>query len=91
MLSSAPTARRVLLASRWISSGRNTPRFSRMALCSDVSAAETRIQEAQAAAVGNIGQVAGEVAQAAIQRLIGVEVDQAAAGKAVKATMGGEG
>ena len=60
-------------------------------LAGEVSAAEARIHEAQAAAVGNIGQVAGEVAQAAIQRLMGVEVDQAAAGKAVKAAMAGEG
>ena len=60
-------------------------------LAGEVSAAEARIHEAQAAAVGNIGQVAGEVAQAAIQRLVGVEVDQAAAGKAVEAAMAGEG
>ena len=60
-------------------------------LAGEVSAAEARIHEAQAAAVGNIGQVAGEVAQAAIQRLIGVEVDQAAAGKAVETAMAGEG
>ncbi len=60
-------------------------------LTGEVAEAETRIHEARAAAVGNIGQVAGEVAQAAIQRLIGVEVDQAAAGKAVKAAMAGEG
>ena len=60
-------------------------------LAGEVSAAEARIHDAQAAAVGNIGQVAGEVAQAAIQRLVGVEVDQAAAGKAVEAAMAGEG
>lgn len=60
-------------------------------LAGEVGEAEIRIDEAKAAAVDNIGQVAGEVAQAAIQRLIGVQVDQAAAGKAVKATMAGEG
>ena len=60
-------------------------------LAGEVREAEIRIDEAKAAAVDNIGQVAGEVAQAAIQRLIGVQVDQAAAGKAVKATMAGEG
>ncbi len=60
-------------------------------LAGEVAEAETRIHEAKTAAVDNIGQVAGEVAQAAIQRLIGVEVDQAAAGKAVKAAMAGEG
>ncbi len=53
-----------------------------------VAEAAARIHEARSAAVDNIGQVAGEVAQAAIQRLVGVEVDQAAAGKAVKAAMG---
>jgi F-type H+-transporting ATPase subunit b len=60
-------------------------------LAGEVGAAEARILEAKTAAVGNIGQVAGEVAQATIQRLIGVEVDQAAAGKAVKAALRGEG
>jgi F-type H+-transporting ATPase subunit b len=60
-------------------------------LAEEVSAAEARIVEAKRAAVDNIGQVAGEVAQAAYQRLIGVEVDEAAAGKAVKAALRGEG
>jgi F-type H+-transporting ATPase subunit b len=60
-------------------------------LAEDVGAAEARILEAKTAAVDNIGQVAGEVAQAAIRRLIGVEIDQASAGKAVKAAMRGEG
>ena len=60
-------------------------------LAEEVGAAEARILEAKTAAVDNIGQVAGEVAQAAIQRLIGVEVDKAAAGKAVKAALRGQG
>ena len=60
-------------------------------LAEEVSAAEARIQEAKTAAVANIGQVAGEVAQAAVERLIGIEVDQATAGKAVEITMGKEG
>lgn len=60
-------------------------------LAEEVSAAESRLLEAKTAAVANIGQVAGEVAQAAVERLIGVEVDQATAGKAVEITMGKEG
>lgn len=60
-------------------------------LAEEVGAAEARILEAKTAAVDNIGQVAGEVAQAAVRRLIDVEVDRAAAGKAVKAAMRGQG
>ncbi len=60
-------------------------------LAGEVAEAETQIHKAKAAAVDNIGQVAGEVAQAAVGRLIGVEVDQATAGKAVETTMGKEG
>lgn len=60
-------------------------------LAEDVGDAEARILEAKTAAVENVGQVAGEVALAAVQRLIGVEVDRAAAGKAVKAALRGQG
>ena len=52
-------------------------------------AAEARIRDAREAAVANINQVAGEVAQAAARKLIGVEIDAAAADKAVTAAMKG--
>ena len=60
-------------------------------LAGDVKAAEARIDEAKRAAIGNIGQVATEVAQAAIRRLIGLDVDAAAAESSVKAALQGKG
>lgn len=60
-------------------------------LADEVKAAEARILEAKQAAVQNIGQLAGEVAQAAVRRLIELEVDEATAGGAVAAVMKGEG
>ena len=60
-------------------------------LAGDVKAAEARIDEAKQAAVGNIGQVATEVAQAATRRLIGLDVDAAAAESSVKAVQQGKG
>jgi F-type H+-transporting ATPase subunit b len=60
-------------------------------LAEDVKAAEARIDEAKQAAVGNINQVATEVAQAATRRLIGLDVDAAAAAASVKAVLEGKG
>lgn len=60
-------------------------------LSDDVKAAEARILEAKKAAVGNINEVAAEVAQAATLRLIGLEVDDKAAAASVKAVAGGKG
>ena len=59
-------------------------------LAGDVKTAEARIDEAKRAAIGNIGQVATEVAQAAIRRLIGLDVDAAAAESSVKAALQGK-
>jgi F-type H+-transporting ATPase subunit b len=58
-------------------------------LAEDGRAAEARILEAKTAAIGNIAQVAAEVAQSAARRLIGVEVEAKAAGAAVKAVQRG--
>ncbi len=55
-------------------------------LAADVKSAESRIAEAKQAALGNIRQVAGDTARAAVQRLIGTEVDEASAAEAVAAT-----
>jgi len=52
---------------------------------------QTKFLEAKRAAVGNISQVATEVAQAAARRLIDLEVDAAAAETSVKAVMKGKG
>ena len=60
-------------------------------LAGDVKSAESRIEDAKQAAVGNIGQVAAEVAQAATRRLIGLDVDAAAAESSVKAALQGKG
>ena len=60
-------------------------------LAEDVKAAEARIDEAKQAAVGNINQVATEVAQAATRRLIGLDVDAAAAAASVKAVLESKG
>ncbi len=55
-------------------------------LAADVKSAERRIAKAKKAALGNIRQVASEAARAAVQRLIGTEVDEASAAEAVAAT-----
>ena len=60
-------------------------------LAKDVKAAEARILEAKKAAVGNISQVATEVAQAAARRLIDLDVDAAAADASVKAVLEAKG
>jgi F-type H+-transporting ATPase subunit b len=52
-------------------------------LARDIKAGEVEIGRARAAAVGNIRGVAAEVAQAAVERLIGVKVDGAHAAAAV--------
>jgi F-type H+-transporting ATPase subunit b len=52
-------------------------------LARDIKAGEERIAKARADAVGNIRGVAAEVAQAAVERLIGVKVDPARAAAAV--------
>jgi len=54
-------------------------------LAKDVKAAEDRIAASRQAALGNIEQLAAELAQAATERLIGVKVDAAAAKSAVGA------
>ena len=52
-------------------------------LVRDIKAGEERIGRAREEAVGNIRGVAAEVAQAAVERLIGVKVDGARAAAAV--------
>jgi F-type H+-transporting ATPase subunit b len=49
----------------------------------DIKAGEERIAQARAEAVGNIRGVAAEVAQAAVERLIGVKIDKGQAAAAV--------
>ncbi len=56
-------------------------------LAAEVEAAEGRIETAKTDALANIRQVASEVARAAIQRLIGVEVDPGKADEAVAAVL----
>ena len=56
-------------------------------LAAEVEAAEGRIDAAKTDALANIRQVASEVARAAIQRLIGVEVDPGKADEAVAAVL----
>ena len=56
-------------------------------LAAEVEAAEDRIDAAKTDALANIRQVASEVARAAIQRLIGVEVDPGKADEAVAAVL----
>lgn len=56
-------------------------------LAADVKAAEARIAEAMQGALANLRPVASEAARAATQRLIGVDVDQSQAEKAVAAAM----
>lgn len=59
-------------------------------IAQNTQAAEQRIEAARSEAIGNIRSVAVEVAQAATRRLIGVEIDEDAAGRAVEeATQGG--
>jgi F-type H+-transporting ATPase subunit b len=50
----------------------------------DIKSAEERIAHARGEAVGNIRGVAADVAQAAVERLIGVKVDRARAAAAVE-------
>ena len=52
----------------------------------EVKAAEDRIAAARQSALGNIEQLAAELAQAATERLIGVKVDAASAKSAVGAS-----
>ncbi|MGE5148016.1 MAG: F0F1 ATP synthase subunit B' [Candidatus Eiseniibacteriota bacterium] len=52
-------------------------------LARDIKTGEERIAKARAEAVGNIRGVAAEVAQAAVERLVGVKVDPARAAAAV--------
>jgi F-type H+-transporting ATPase subunit b len=52
-------------------------------LARDIKSAEERIAKARADAVGNLRGVAAEIAQAAVERLIGVKVDPARAATAV--------
>ncbi|MEE9481077.1 MAG: F0F1 ATP synthase subunit B' [Kiloniellales bacterium] len=56
-------------------------------LAAEVEAAEGRIEAAKTDALANIRQVASEVARAATQRLIGVEVDPGKADEAVAAVL----
>lgn len=56
-------------------------------LATEVEAAEGRIEAAKTDALANIRQVASEVARAATQRLIGVEVDPGKADEAVAAAL----
>lgn len=56
-------------------------------LATEVEAAEGRIEAAKTDALANIRQVASEVARAATQRLIGVEVDPGKADEAVAAVL----
>lgn len=62
-----------------------TERHAQLAerLARDVKSAEERIARARAEAVGNIRGVAAEIAQAAVERLVGVKVDAARAAAAV--------
>jgi F-type H+-transporting ATPase subunit b len=53
------------------------------ALAREGAAAEAAIAAAKGRAMGEIREAAAEIAQAAVERLIGVEVDRAAALKAV--------
>lgn len=53
-------------------------------LARDIKSAEERIAGARTEAVGNIRGVAADVAQAAVERLIGVKVDRARAAAAVE-------
>ena len=54
-------------------------------LAKDIQAAEARIGKGREAAIGNVAAIAGELAQAATQRLAGVSVDASAAAAAVAA------
>lgn len=54
-------------------------------LAQDIQAAEARIGKGREAAMGNVAAIAGELAQAATQRLAGVSVDGATAAAAVAA------
>ena len=58
-------------------------------LASQVEEAEAGIEQAKSAASANIDQVAAEVAQSAIRRLLGDSVDEAAAKSAVAAVSQG--
>ena len=60
-------------------------------LAEEVKAAEARIVDAKEAAVGNISQVATEVAQAAARRLIDLDVGAPAAEASVKAVLEAKG
>ncbi len=56
-----------------------------------VALAEERIAAAKDEAVANLRQAAGEAARAAIAKLIGLDIDEAAAARAVAAELEGEG
>lgn len=57
-------------------------------LAEKIAAAEATIRSAQADAAKNIDNVASEVAQSAVERLIGVQVDPGSAAQAVAAAQG---
>ena len=58
-------------------------------LASEIDAAEARIEQAKLQAIGNIREVAADVARAATARLIGEETDDAALATAVDGAMAG--
>ena len=60
-------------------------------LGAEVAAGEARIKSAKDAAQESLGAVAAETAQAAVERLIGVKVDEASARGAVAAAAHGTG
>jgi F-type H+-transporting ATPase subunit b len=60
-------------------------------LAARIAEAEARIAAAKAEAVAKLGATAGDIARAATARLIGVEVDAAAAAQAVEAEAEGGG
>ncbi|BBK34555.1 F-type H+-transporting ATPase subunit b [Stella humosa] len=64
-------------------------REANQVLQGEAAAADARIAEAKAAAMGNVRQVATEVAVAAIKRIGGFDVDPARAAAAVDAVAGG--
>lgn len=57
-------------------------------LATQLAAAESRISDAQAKALGELEGAASEIAQSVVKKLAGVEIDAAAATKAVQAARG---
>ena len=86
-------AQAVALAAREAAASEVAERSARLEakLGEELAEAEKRIAGAKNRAIANLAEVAIEVARAACAKLIGVEVEEAAAGAAVAAELEGSG